>query len=421
MDDFERWSQNEPEVPPDESPEMDIPDEIAPPVLPPMPDVDDLPPVPAALPRTSRARERHERRKQQKMADAAVPIAPTRQLRPSGGFKLPEIHIPINRLVVYGLAGAIFLMLVIFGIGRFKNEPVQVATNAIWVDKEWSYGNRNDADIAALAQRLRDHRVGTVYVWVGLLQPNNSWTDIAELDKAKSFAKQLRAAYPELAIYGWLSIGSQGADGNNRLGDPTAQQIIADFSKRVVTDLDFDGVMLNIVPVSDGDETYLAALRKVRATIGTDSRMAVAVPPDWTPEEVGVPIPMQIKPGTVWAKEFKQRISLLADQIIVTAYSSGLTAAADYSAWMAYQVAAYAQAAAELESQTEIYMGVPTYEGQPPMHDPAVENVASAVAGVRAGLQLAGAASSLVKGIAIYGEWDTTPQDWEQILSLWVN
>lgn len=411
MDDFEHSQlPSEPEPEPESTAGKRDPDLL-----------DDLPPAPAPPPRTSRARERHERRKQQKATGSVVPITPTRQLRPSGGFKLPEIHIPINRLVVYGLAGGIFLMLVIFGIGRLKNEPVEQATNSIWIDREWSYGSRNDADIGALVQRLRDHRIGTVYAWVGLLQPNNAWTDIGELDKAEVFVNQVRASFPEIEIYGWLSIGSQGVDGNNRLGDPAAQQIIADFSRRVVTDLGFDGVMLNIVPVSDGDETYLATLRKVRATIGDGANLAVAVPPDWTPEGAGVPIPTQIKPGTIWAKEYKQRISLLADQIIVTAYNSGLTTPADYSAWMAYQVNAYAQAAAELDSTTEIYMGVPTYEGQPPLHDPAVENVAAAVAGVRAGLAEAGSAGVLVKGIAIYGEWDTTPQDWEQIRSLWVN
>ncbi len=374
-------------------------------------------------PRKSRARERHERRKEreQSMAQPSGGVS-RRQLVPSGGFKMPEIHLPANRLMLYGVAGVVFILAVIFILGRLKNNAPQLGSNAIWIGTQWTYDVPDENQVNGLVQKLTDHRIGTVYAWVSLLQPNNTWTDTVKLDQVKAFAKEFKRLYPKANLYGWLSIGSQGADGNNRLGDPNVQQMIADFSQRIIAEFGFDGIALNIVPVSNNDENYLALLRKVRATIGETGVMAVAVPPDWTPADANIPMPPQIAPDTFWDEPFKQRVALLADQLIVTAYNSGLPTPADYSAWVAYQIKSFTTAITDLQTTTEILIGVPTYDAQLPTHDPAVENVTSAVDGIRQGLgQVSGDAAKLVKGIAIYAEWQTSDDDWSKIKSLWSN
>jgi spore germination protein YaaH len=373
-------------------------------------------------PRKSRARERHERRKERGQG-MALPsgFSARRQLTPAGGFKLPQIQIPQNRIVAYAVAGFIFIVAVIFILGRLKNSAPQLGANAIWIGTEWTYQSPDDAKVSTLVQKLVDHRIGTVYAWVSLLQPNNSWTDTGKLDQVKSFVKQFKRLYPKANLYGWLSIGSQGADGNDRLGDSTVQQMIADFSQRMIAEYGFDGIALNIVPVANNDENYLTLLRKVRATIGETGFMALAVPPDWTPANANIPMPSHIAPDTYWEEAFKQRVALLADQLIVTAYSSGLQTPADYSAWVAYQVKAFTVAIADLQTTTQILIGVPTYDAQPPTHDPAVENVQSAVNGIRAGLENAGDGAKFVKGIAIYAEWQASDDDWSKIKSLWTN
>jgi hypothetical protein len=379
------------------------------------------PPSPET-PRKSRARERHERRKErvQGMAQPAGGVT-HRQLTPSGGFKMPEVHVPQNRLIFYGTAGVVFIIAVILILGRLKNNAPQLGANAIWIGTQWTYDAPDDSQVNELVQRLTDHHIGTVYAWVSLLQPNNTWTDTVKLDQVKAFIKQFRRLYPKANIYGWLSVGSQGEDGSNRLGDTNVQQMVADFSQRMIAEFGFDGVALNIVPVSNNDENYLALLRKVRATIGETGFMAVAVPPDWTPSDAAIPMPPQIAPDTFWEETYKQRVALLADQLIVTAYNSGLPSAADYSSWVAYQVKTYAAAITDLQTTTQILIGVPAYDAQLPTHDPAVENVTSAVSGIREGIQQAGDGATVIKGIAIYAEWQTTADDWSQIKALWSN
>ena len=327
------------------------------------------------------------------------------------------------RLILFGLAGAAFIALVIFVLGSLANNSGTATTqaNAIWIGTQWTYDNPSDEAIAVLTQRLQDNQIDTVYAFVSLLQPNGSWTDTNRIDVVKTFSDRFRQVFPTVKLYGWLSIGSQGADGNNRLGDTSVQQNIADFSQRMMADFDFDGVFLNVVPVSSGDESYLSLLRRVRATIGENAILAVAVPPDWTPSDAEIVVPRQIEPGTVWEQSYKQRVALLANQIFVAAYNAGFETAADYSAWVAYQVQAYAQAIAALDTTTELIIGVPTYDTALPDHDLSIENAETAINGINSGLAQAGDAARFVRGIGVYAEWETSEDEWSQIRRLWVD
>src|SRR5436190_9053805 len=146
-------------------------------------------PEPAAAPaRKNSARERHQRRKQGMAQPSSIP----RQLKPSGGFELPEVRVPINRLVVYGIAGAIFLVVVIMLIGRLKNDSPKTSANAIWIGTKWTYDSPDDATMTTLVQKLRDHQVGVVYAWVSLLQSNNAWSDTDKLESVKSFVQRFK-------------------------------------------------------------------------------------------------------------------------------------------------------------------------------------------------------------------------------------
>ncbi|MBL8118761.1 MAG: hypothetical protein JNJ78_14605 [Anaerolineae bacterium] len=367
-------------------------------------------------PRKNRARERHMRRKNQTMAQ---PTATVRQIKPVGSFEMPEIRIPGNRVIVYGVLAVIVLALVILALGSFKGDTPQTGSNAIWLGNDWTYGGRDETALEGLVQRLRDHKIGIIYAWVSLLQPNNTWSDTDKLLLMRDFVQQLKTLYPESRVYGWLSVDAQPVGDTSRLADESLRQIVADFSQRMTAEFGFDGVMLNVVPVTNGDENYLTLLRSVRTGIGEGSSLSVAVSPDWTPQVEGVPQPPRIEPGTVWEQEYKQRIALIANQIVVTAYNSGFQDAADYSTWMTYQVESFAGSIIALETNTELLIGVPAYSDTLPSHDTTVENIQSAVAGVQAGMSALGDRANVVNGLAVYAEWQTTDTDWADFKALW--
>lgn len=382
-------------------------------------------------PRRNRARERHLRRKGKQQASVqGTGGRVSSHLSSARNIRLEMPDLPFNaaylRLAAYAVGGLLVIAVVVLLLGTFKGDDPTAYPNALWIGTEWTYQTHDQPDVEALARRLRDHQIGVVYAWVSWLQVDETWRGAENFGAVRQFAEQFKQAYPEAQLFGWLSFPVDVGPNNYRLDNEELQQNIADFSSRVVSDLGFDGIFLNIEPVWDGDENMLALLRKVRMSLGEGVPVAVAIPPDWSPLDVDIPVPPLIVPGTVWSKSYKQSIALLSDQMAVMAYNSGLTTDAgftpeDYSRWVAYQVRAFAEAVGELRIGTQILIGVPTYDAEPPGHDPAIESIVAAVNGVKLGLAELEEASQYVQGIAIYAGWTTEESEWLQFRSLWVN
>jgi hypothetical protein len=379
--------------------------------------MDDLPPPEQEIPKRGRARDRQRRRKGMVQPSGGRNLS---HLNPAGSFKMPEIRIPRGRLLLYIAGGVVVVAAVIFALGRFANNAPVALPNALWIGTEWTYSAQEEADVLEFAEELRTRHIGTVYAWVSWLQEDATWRGAENFGNVAAFARQFKAAYPESNLLGWVSFPVNVGENNYRLDNEDLQQSIADFSQLVVNDMGFDGVFLNIEPVWDGDENFLALLRKVRASIGDNTPISVAIPPDWSPIDAGIPVPPLIVPGTVWEKEYKQSVALLSDEMAVMAYNSGLSSSADYVQWVAYQIKAFSEAVSELGAGTELVIGIPTYDSELPGHDTAVENVASAVQGVLIGLREAGDRAAFVRGVAIYAGWTTDETEWSQYESTWV-
>lgn len=385
------------------------------------------------VPRRKSARERQQRRRARQQAVEA-PIASRRrarsaQLAPSGGRELPQIDFRRLRPFFLGLGAIVFMLVVIVGVGMFKNDPVLPPANAIWIGIEWTYADRSDGELRDLVSNLRDHQIGVIYAHVSELNVDGTWTGrttgqnrFTEVEQqVTSFAEKMNRFYPEAEIYGVLGVRSDIGEDSYRLDDETTVRAVSDFSTRVVNSLGFDGVMLNVEPVWNGDEFFIALIRQVRQTIGDSPLLAVAVPPDWTPTDAEIPTPSVIAPGTAWDDRYKQRIAILQiDQMVVHTYNSYLTRSDEYADWMAYQVEAFSEAVAALETDVELVFGIPTYADVLPAHDTRVENVQSAVIGIQRGVVQAGTAATAIRGLAIYAEWDTDEPEWELFQELWL-
>ncbi|HLV33694.1 MAG TPA: glycoside hydrolase family 18 protein [Spirillospora sp.] len=366
--------------------------------------------------RRGRARERQRRRRERQLQQAQPASRNLRQVLPPGRlrFTLPEIRIPRLRLVAGLIAGVVIIIGVVAFLRGLKPVEPEALPHALWVGTEWTYAVHEPESIEAFAQHLRENRIGTVYAWVSWLQEDATWRGAENFGAVRAFAEQIKEVYPELRLHGWLGFPTELGSAGYRLDNEELQQSIADFSASIVNELGFDGVFLNVEPVWNGNEDFLALLRKVRSTVGDGVPLSVAIPPDWSPENAGIPVPPLIVPGTIWETEYKQSVALLSDEMAVMAYNSGLTAPEDYTQWLAYQVETYAKAVGELGQGTEVLIGIPTYPEALPGHDPLVENVETALQGFAAGLEQAGDAASFVRGLAIYAEWTTDDLEWAQ-------
>ena len=376
----------------------------------PTPDEDPQNPEPS--PRRGRARERQQRRRARQQQ--VQPRLPT-HLVPERALKLPTLRIPRRaRLIVGVLASLGVIVVVILFLRELKPQQTSVQPHALWIGTEWTYAEQDADSINSLVSLLRQNQIGTVYAWVSYLQQDRTWRGAENFALVRQFASQLKTADPDLKLYGWISYPADMDDDGYRLDDEELRQNVADFSGSVVNELGYDGVFLNVEPVWDGDEQFLALLRDVRTSIGDSAFLSVAVPPDWSPENAGIPVPPLIVPGTVWSSDYKKNVALLANQLTVMAYNSGLATPEDYSQWLAYQVQVYAKAINDIGGGTSLMIGIPSYEAEPPGHDPQVENVQSALRGVTSGLAQAGDAASVVQGVAIYAGWTTDEDEWAQ-------
>jgi hypothetical protein len=370
-------------------------------------------------PRRGSARER-QRRRRERQSREAPPSRNVRQVVTGPRISLPNLrNMPLGRLRL--VAAAAFGVVVVLGVIVFlrglKPPEPEVQPHAIWIGTEWTYEAHEAGDIETLAQQLKTDQIGTVYAWVSWLQEDRTWRGAENFTAVRDFATQLKAQNPELTLYGWIGFPVELGPEGYRLDDEELQDNIADFSASIVNELGYDGIFLTVEQVWDGDENFLALLRKVRASLGDDVPIAVAIPPDWSPIDAGIPVPPLIVPGTIWAEEYKQSVTLLSDQMAVMAYNSGLTSAADYVQWVAYQVETYAKAVNAIGAGTELIIGIPSYDAAPPGHDPEVENVTTALEGVKSGLALAGDAAQSVRGVAIYAWWTTEDEEWSEYRS----
>jgi hypothetical protein len=361
-------------------------------------------------------------------------MTPSRRLKPQisplSTRSLPKIDVRYLRPLIFVVGALLFMGAVIVVLGLLKSNPVEAQPNAIWIGDEWTYRQHDEDDINAFVRQLRTHHIGTVYAHISDMDIDGTWTSelgsgnpfAAVQDNVTDFAQQFKRLYPEAQLLGIVGFPVGLSEDGYRLDDGDLQQAVARFSAQVVNSFGYDGVMLNVEPVWDGDDNFLNLLRQVRQAIGEDALMAVALPPDWTPVGVDVPTPAVIAPGTVWDRQYKQRLALVrANHLVVQAYNSYLTSPEDYTAWMAYQVETYAEAIGSLGAGSQVIIGVPAYPDALPAHDVRVENMLSALDGVSSGLEHAGDNASVVRGLMIYAGWSVDDREWQLFRTNWIN
>ena len=119
-----------------------------------------------------------------------------------------------------------------------------------------------------------------------------------------------------------------------------------------------------------------------------------------------MPSSPNVDDSLTWSTEFKRRVALNVNEMVLMAHASGLDNAEDYENWMAYQVATYAEIIDALEIDMSYIVALPTYEAELG-HDPDVENVESAIAGLKDGINRARVRNNQVDGIGLY-PWEET-------------
>lgn len=231
---------------------------------------------------------------------------------------------------------------------------------------------------------------------------------------AADFARMLREAYPKVKVLLWLRMSGEEITQDER------RAAAVELARKAVHEWNFDGVQLNARTVLDTSELYIELVRDLRGAAGEDSLLSLTVPPDRVPTDPDVPADPTVDPGLTWGVNYKQRVGLLGiDEIVVMAHASGLSDAAQYETWVAYQVESYVTAMAELDRPPTINVALPTYDAAPD-HDPAIEDIRAAARGVKAGIKQAGSDGKLVRGVGLYEYKSTDSLEWVMFSEQWL-
>ncbi|MGW2719485.1 hypothetical protein [Streptomyces sp. NPDC001492] len=288
--------------------------------------------------------------------------------------------------------------------------------DAIWLGHAWVDGRRTDADVTALADRLKTTGIRDLYVHAGPLEHNGTLPKSA-YNKATWFIKTLHGRAPRLRVQAWLGdvLATEGPTGMRLERPATRAAVVA--STREILAAGFDGVHFDLEPLHSGDRDYLTLLDSLRSvTRAHHALLSVAA--------------HQIDPlpgfhafwGTVaghpkwWSQRFFGQVARRVDQIAVMSYDTMQPLQSLYGGYVAEQTSLALEVT---PPSTDLLMGLPFYHENRFGHWNHAETVPAAVRGVRLGLSRTDADRARF-GVALYVDFAATEADWRAYRDGWV-
>lgn len=313
-------------------------------------------------------------------------------------------------LVIGGLG--LFAILVLLGVifPDGEDEEVVVYHNRTWLSDNWTTFEISEEQIAALAERLNEHKINMIYVVTGNWRVDLNYREYAY---AQRFRELMTETAPQIKVLNWIWIDRE------LYNEIDTHDALASYVTKTMDDWGYDGVHIQGFEVFDGSTNYIQLLRTLDETVESrDGTLSISVPPDRRPADSDVPV-AEGNPAYSWSPRYKQQVALIVDEMVIMAHAAGFTATNDYEEWVAYQVDTYANDVRRVNDEVDIIVALPTYPTAT-LHDPFVENVETALTGLKQGIDDAGNARSMVRGVGVYFYDDATSQDWALFKEHWV-
>ena len=328
----------------------------------------------------------------------------------------PKNEVPRLIIIVFALAGlvAVITLISLFAPGLvelFKNEEL-VNDNRTWLTRIWTQTEQRDEEFTSLIAILEDNAVNKVYVQTHIWRDDTG--ELVQLPFSRNFLSRIKRESTVIEVYAWLTIDQ------SRLFDPAAREQVTEAARLMAREQGFDGIHVQARAVPDNSEDFTMLLRDLRSAMGSQILLSITVPPDRTPTDPEVPPSPGVDDALTWSQDFKRRVALNVNEMVLMGHASGLTDAADYENWLAYQVATYAQIINGLDIPMSYIVALPTYEAELG-HDPEVENVETALNGIEEGIRRARGAGSQVDGVGLYPWEDTDLHELDAYWARWAS
>ena len=294
--------------------------------------------------------------------------------------------------------------------GDLAPHPFNQNRNAVWLEHRWLEKPHSVEEMEQLFRFLDHH--GIVYAYPHLIPFDSAGRlPLHNREQMRAFLATARQVAPSMKVLPWvggLRVGyKRSKPGTIDLADlGQRQRMVAEC--RGLMDEGFDGIHVNVEPVANGDDDYLALLRALRAAVGTGMLSLSATRPG--------PMAPAFAPNFFWTADYYARIAETADQVVLMTYDTAIPTPALYRRYVAY-AAAMVTADLARSSRARVLVGIPTYKDSGLMHRKGVETPENALIGVVSGLR--GRAGGTFEGVALYAEWTTDPEDWAVYERVW--
>jgi hypothetical protein len=314
-------------------------------------------------------------------------------------------------LLLVLLGASVAAWAVLTPVGDADPHPFNQNRNAVWLEHRWLERQHSTAEMEELVSTLAER--GILYVYPHIIPFNGAGRlPLHSREQMRSFLAVARRLAPEMKVLPWvggLRVGwKRQREGTLDLADLSQRQrMVAEC--RGLIDEGFDGVHVNVEPVDDGNDDFLALLRALRVAIGEDRLLSVST------QHPG-PVRLPFAPNFLWTPGYYERVGSVADQVVIMAYDTALPTATLYRRYVAWSTSTITK---RLDgSRARVLIGIPTYAATGMMHRAGVETPDNALLGTVAGLRGLGTGGTL-EGVALYAEWTTDEREWAVYEQLW--
>ncbi|WP_189241495.1 hypothetical protein [Planobispora rosea] len=281
--------------------------------------------------------------------------------------------------------------------------------DALWLGHAWVDGRRTEADVKAMAVRLRGTGIRDAYVHAGPFEFSGELRP-EKYRNAGNFLKWWRAELPQVRVSAWLG---QKVDYGLDLGDPASRQRVLDGVRDIVA-TGFDGVHYNFEPITSGDEGFLDLLTRTRPLLGG------GVLSTSTPQIEPLPLMRPAAHAVIghdkyWLRDYFREVTALVDQVAIMTYDSFLPLGPLYRGHVTRQAVLGLDLVPDGKA---LLIGAPAYHDHGVPWLDAAESVAAAAEGARLALSGHGARREGF-GLALYVDFAATEEDWSEYHRFW--
>lgn len=354
-------------------------------------------------------------------ATPTTPTTPTRLRRLAGVWRRPALRWPKR------IASALVLVLLLpplaAGIAlrvNYAGDPGDGTytrnRDALWMGHAWVDGRKKDADVRALAARLRTTGVRDLYVHAGPLEHDGTLPASA-YPRARWLIGAIHRELPGVRVQAWLGdeLATEGPVGLRLERAATRAAVVRSAGQ--VLDAGFDGAHFDLEPLHSGDADYLSLLGDLRrVTRSHGALLSVAahqIDPLPSLHSVGAAVTGHPK---WWSQAFFGQVARRVDQIAVMSYDTALPLQSLYGGYVAQQTSLALEVTPET---TDLLMGMPFYYEDNMDHHGSAETVAAAVRGARLGLSRTDRTRENF-GVAAYVDFAAREKDWAAYERGWV-